>query len=63
MHILIAVLFMTMGLLGVFWPGFYYRSGLLSPPQIMRNKRIFNRLGVVLIILGVILVVLNFVVE
>jgi len=63
MSILIAVLSLAMGLLGVFYPSFFYRSDLLTPQQIQRNKRIWNRGGVVLIILGLVLLVLSFIVK
>jgi hypothetical protein len=63
MSILIAVLSLTMGLLGVFHPSFFYKSELLTPEQIERNKRICNRGGVVLIVLGLALLILSFFVK
>jgi len=63
MSTLIAVLFLAMGLLGVFHPSFFYKSELLTPEQIARNKRIWNRGGVVLIVLGLVLLVLSFIVK
>ncbi len=52
-----------MGLLGVFHPSFFYKSELLTPEKIERNKRICNRGGVILIILGLFLLVLSFIVK
>jgi hypothetical protein len=52
MSILISALFLGMGLLGVFCPGFFYKAEKLNPEQIARNKRIWNRCGAGLIILG-----------
>jgi multisubunit Na+/H+ antiporter MnhG subunit len=55
MSILIAALFLVIGLIGVFRPSFFYKSELLTPQQIERNKRIWNRGGAALIILGLVL--------
>jgi hypothetical protein len=52
MSILIGGLFLLMGLLGVFYPAFFYKAEKLSPEQIARNKRILKRCGVALIVLG-----------
>ena len=53
---LCAALTLTLGLMGIFNPSFFYKSELLNPEQIARNKRIFKRGGIVLVILGVALV-------
>jgi hypothetical protein len=54
MDVLIGILFLIVGFIGVFRPGFFYKSELLAPQQIERNKRIWNRGGIVLVILGLI---------
>jgi uncharacterized protein YjeT (DUF2065 family) len=53
MSILIGVLFIINGLLGVFYPGFFYKKNKLTPEQIARNNRIWNRCGIVLIVVGI----------
>lgn len=63
MNILIAILALTMGLLGVLHPSFFYKSELLTPEQLARNKRIWNRGGIVLIVIGLVLLVLSFIVK
>jgi hypothetical protein len=50
---LCAALAIMLGLMGIFNPSFFYKSELLTPQQIARNKRIWNRGGIVLVILGV----------
>jgi hypothetical protein len=50
---LCAALMITMGLMGIFNPSFFYKSELLTPEQIARNKRIWNRGGIALVILGI----------
>lgn len=59
MDILIAVIFLTVGFIGIFRPGFFYKSELLTPEQLARNKRIWNRGGVVLVIGGFVLLVMQ----
>jgi len=58
---LIATLFLIMGLIGVFRPSLFYKSELLTPEQIQRNKRIWKIGGMVLVVLGLSLLVLSFV--
>jgi hypothetical protein len=50
-----------MGLIGVFRPSLLYKSELLTPEQIQRNKRIWKIGGMVLVVLGLSLLVLSFV--
>jgi hypothetical protein len=52
MNILIGILFIIVGLTGILRPSFFYKSELLTPQQIERNKRIWNRGGIGLVILG-----------
>ena len=40
-------------MIGVFKPSFLYDSNKLNAEQIARNKRIWNRSGLVLIALGI----------
>lgn len=60
MSMLVAFLFLVMGLLGVFHPSFFVKTELLSPSQIARNKRIWNRAGIAFIVLGLILLGIQF---
>jgi len=50
---LCAALFIALGFMQVFNPSFFYKSELLTPPKIERNKRILKRCGIGLIILGI----------
>ena len=54
-----AFIAIIMGLLGVFYPSFFYKSELLTPQQIERNKRIWNRGGIVLLVGGPILMAMR----
>ena len=60
MSIILAVLFLIMGLVGVFRPSFFYKSELLTAQQIERNKRIWKKGGAALVILGLALFAINF---
>jgi hypothetical protein len=53
-------LFCVAGVLGVFCPGIFYQSAKLSNDQILRNKRICNRVGAALILLGILDLVFTF---
>ena len=50
---LCAALFISLGLMQIFNPSFFYKSELLTPQKIERNKRILKRCGIGLVILGV----------
>jgi hypothetical protein len=63
MSLLIAALSLIMGLIGVFRPSFFYKSELLTPQQIERNKRIWNRGGVIMIVLGIALLIVTFILK
>jgi uncharacterized protein YqhQ len=52
-----------MGLIGVLRPSFFYKKELLTTEQIERNKRIWNRCGGILIVLGLGLMVVTFFVK
>lgn len=60
MSSLIAALFLIMGLIGVFRPNFFYKTELLTPEQLQRNRRIWKKGGIVLIILGIVQLALSF---
>jgi len=49
----------VMGSLGVFYPSFFYKSELLTPQQIERNKRIWNRWGAIMLIGGFVLLAMR----
>jgi len=51
--ILIGILALINGVIGVFWPSFFYQSKKLTPEKNARNKRIWNRCGLGLIVLGI----------
>ena len=59
MSLVIAALFLTIGFLGVLSPGFFYKSELLTPEQIERNKRRLNCGGWIIIALAVALLILT----
>ena len=50
---IIDALSIVVGLMGIFNPSVFYKSELLTPEQIARNKRIWKRCGIGLVILGV----------
>jgi hypothetical protein len=52
MSILIGILFLINGLLGVFYPSFFYKKNKLTPVSIERNNRIWKRVGIGLIVCG-----------
>jgi hypothetical protein len=52
-------LLLTWGLLLVFYPGFFYKIELLTPQQIERNKRIWKRFGIVMIIISIVLLAMS----
>jgi hypothetical protein len=56
---LAAFVAIIMGSLGVFYPGFFHKSELLTPQQIERNKCIWNRGGIVLLVGGLILLAMR----
>ncbi len=59
MDILIGILFLIVGFIGIFRPSFFTKTELLTPEQIARNKRIWNRGGVVLVIAGFVLLAMQ----
>ena len=59
MDILIAILLLIVGLIGIFRPDFFYKSELLTPEQIARNKRIWNRCGAGMAIVGFVLLAMQ----
>lgn len=52
MDILIGVLFLTLGAVGIFRPSFLYNGAVLTPEEASRNKRIWKRCGIALVLLG-----------
>ena len=52
MDILIGILFLIVGFLGVFCPGFFFKGELLTPEKVERNKRIWKWVGVILLLAG-----------
>ncbi len=60
MGIFIAVLFIITGSLGILRPGIYYNSKKLNAHQIARNKRIWKRCGIGLVLLGILDLILDF---
>jgi hypothetical protein len=51
---IVAAFFMVSGLVGIFYPGFFYKSELLTSEQIARNKRIWKLLGIAFLGFGII---------
>lgn len=53
-------LFIAAGLMGIFHPGFFYKTNLLSQQQIEQKKRIWVRSGIAFLIIGLTLLVMQF---
>jgi multisubunit Na+/H+ antiporter MnhG subunit len=60
MNMLIGILFVIVGFLGIFRPDFFYKSELLTPQKIGRNKRIWKWTGIALLLAGVVDLVCDF---
>lgn len=60
MNVIISFFFLAVGLTGIFRPGYFYKSELLTPQQIDRNKRIWKWGGVGLTIVGLVLLGIQF---
>jgi len=54
MDILIGVIILIVGFVGIFRPNIFYKSELLTPQQIERNRRIWTRGGLALVVLGIV---------
>jgi hypothetical protein len=52
MNILIGILFLAVGFIGIFCPGFFFKSELLTPEKIQRNKTIWKWVGIGLLVVG-----------
>lgn len=59
MSYVVGSLFLVTGLISIFKPDFFYQSNRLNEDQIARNKRIWKRVGIVLVIFGVADVILT----
>jgi len=52
MNIIIGALFLAVGFLGVLNPNFFFKSEKLNSSQIERNRRIWRRCGIGLLVIG-----------
>jgi hypothetical protein len=55
-----AFIAMCIGVTGSLYPEFFFKSDLLSPEQVQKNKRIIRWCGLILSIGGIILLILHF---
>ena len=63
MDLFIAAFMLVLGILGIFFPHFFYKAKLLTPQQIARNNRVLKRMGVTLIPLALILFFIELVIQ
>jgi hypothetical protein len=59
MDFLIGFSVLILGLLGVFYPSVLYKSDLLTPQQIERNRRIWKHCGMGLITFSLVLLAIK----
>ena len=60
MDVLIGIWLIIVGLVGIFYPSFFFKSELLTPQKIQRNKRIWRWFGISLVLGGIAVLVFVF---